>query len=129
MPRADVIASLPRVEYLGQLVQAKLRWKVSVAALNYQLHKIGIISDWRYRDFCIEIATRRYNKEEPNPILRETSAVWQKVLKALWAERTTHAHIAQALAVPQSEIRGLIFGMIPEPSKPSIVQPLSLVAT
>jgi Zn-dependent peptidase ImmA (M78 family)/DNA-binding XRE family transcriptional regulator len=112
MPRADVIATLPRVEHLGQIVRAKSRWRVSVAALNYRLHKIGITSDWRYRDFCIEIATRRYNKEEPDPIARETSVVWQKVLRALWAERTTQAHIAEALAVPESEVNGLLFGVV-----------------
>jgi Zn-dependent peptidase ImmA (M78 family)/DNA-binding XRE family transcriptional regulator len=79
MPRADVLATLPHINYLSEIVKAKSRWRVSVAALNYRIHKLGLISDWRYRDFCIEIATSGYNKNEPFPIEREKSVVWQKV--------------------------------------------------
>lgn len=112
MPRADVLAVLPKVHYLDQIVKAKARWRVSVAALSYRIHKLGIISDWRYRDFCIEIAKRRYNKEEPNGIARERSVVWEKVLRALWAERTTQRDIARELSIPEAELNGLIFGIL-----------------
>ena len=118
MPNADVRANLAHIDYLAQLVKAKARWKVSVAALNYRLHKIKITSDWKYRDFCVEIASRGYNRREPCPIERETSIVWQKVFRALWAEKTTHKHIADDLALPETEVNGLIFGMIASPNAP-----------
>ena len=128
MPSSDVRAHVSYVDYLGQLVKAKARWKVSVAALNYRLHKMKIISDWKYRDFCIEMSTLGYNKNEPQPIERELSVVWQKVLRALWAEKTTQKHIADDLSIPESEVNGLIFGMIVSPGLPtSPRQPLSLV--
>jgi Zn-dependent peptidase ImmA (M78 family)/DNA-binding XRE family transcriptional regulator len=111
MPAADVRAVLPRVAYAAQLIQAKKRWRVSMAALAYRMHKLGLISDWKYRDFCIEMSTRGHNRTEPEPIEREMSVVWEKVLKALWAERTTQAHIARELQVPESEINELIFGV------------------
>jgi len=111
MPRGDVYATLPHVDYLHQLIKAKSRWRVSVAALNYRMHKLGLVSDWRYRDLCIEIATKGYGKNEPLPIEREKSVVWQKVLKALWTERTTVANIANDLNLPESEVNGLIFGV------------------
>lgn len=111
MPRADVLATIPRASYLGEIIKAKSRWRVSVAALTYRLHKLGIISDWKYRDLCIEIATRGYNKSEPFPIERERSVVWQKVLQALWAERTTQSHIARELCIPEAEVSGLLFGV------------------
>lgn len=120
MPSGDVRANLPHNDYLNQLVRAKSRWKVSLAALNYRLHKLNIISDWKYRDFCIEIAKLGYRRDEPSPIERETSVVWQKVLRALWAEKTTQKHIADDLSLPESEVNGLIFGMIPTlPPRPS----------
>ncbi|MCX7359017.1 MAG: ImmA/IrrE family metallo-endopeptidase [Alphaproteobacteria bacterium] len=112
MPKADLLASLPRVHSLEQLIRAKSRWRVSLAALNYRLHKLGLLTDWRYRDFCIEIAKRGYNRDEPHGIARERSVVWQKVLKALWAERTTQADIARALHLPESEVNDLIFGIV-----------------
>ncbi len=130
MPKADVMSVLPRVQHLQQILTAKSRWKVSLAALNYRVHKLGIISDWKNRDFCIEIAKMGYNKIEPKPIEREKSVVWEKVLKTLWAENTTHVDIANNLHLPQSEVSDLLFGVLstsPAGGRgPS--QPLSIVA-
>jgi Zn-dependent peptidase ImmA (M78 family) len=36
MPKDDVLAELPYVVFLDQTMRKKLRWKVSVAALNYR---------------------------------------------------------------------------------------------
>jgi Zn-dependent peptidase ImmA (M78 family)/DNA-binding XRE family transcriptional regulator len=118
MPRGDVVANIPDCEYVGKLIKAKARWRVSLAALNYRLHKIGIISDWKYRDFCIEIASRGYNKNEPSPINRERSVVWEKVLKVLWAEKTTQADIARELSIPADEVSGLLFGVVAARTEP-----------
>jgi Zn-dependent peptidase ImmA (M78 family)/DNA-binding XRE family transcriptional regulator len=130
MPRADLMAVLPRVNYLDQIIKAKARWRVSVAALNYRLHKIGAMSDWRYRDFCIEISARGYNKVEPFPIQRERSVVWEKVLRALWVEKTTQVNIAQELSLPEAEVNGLIFGVVSgERARPSSPASLMVVKT
>lgn len=113
MPEADVLAMVPRsISFVDQLVRAKARWKVSVAALNYRLHRVGLTSEWRYRDLCIEIAKRGYNSSEPMGIEREVSAVWKKVLSALWAEGTTHEEIAKAISIPESELTTLLFGIL-----------------
>jgi Zn-dependent peptidase ImmA (M78 family)/DNA-binding XRE family transcriptional regulator len=113
MPKADILGSLPRATRLQDLIQAKKRWRVSLAALNYRIHQLGITTDWKYRDFCIEIAKLGYNRNEPNEIEREGSAVWQKVLKTLWAEKTTQEDIAKELSIPSSEVNGLLFLFAP----------------
>ena len=130
MPRADVLAVLPRVNYLDQIIQGKKRWKVSVAALNYRLHKLGIISDWKYRDFCIGISRAKYNVQEPYEIEREKSVVWQKVMTVLWNERTTQSDIARALYLPESEVATLIYGVpqFYEEQRPDGTIPLALVS-
>lgn len=112
MPRADVLSTLPRVRDLHQLIAAKGRWKVSVAALTYRVHKLGLITEWKNRDFCIEIAKRGYNKIEPKGIEREKSVVWDKVLKTLWAEKTTQNDVANDLNIPVTEVSDLLFGML-----------------
>lgn len=112
MPKADLMAVLPRVYSLDEIKHAKKRWRVSVAALNYGLHKNGVTTDWRYRDFCIEIAKRGYNKNEPDSIDREKSVVWEKILRTLWQERTTKTDIAGILHLPESELDSLVFGML-----------------
>jgi Zn-dependent peptidase ImmA (M78 family) len=131
MPKSDVLAALPRIQHLQQLMYAKARWRVSLAALTYRVHKLGLISDWKYRDFCIEISTKGYRKNEPLGIEREQSVMWRKVLKALWAEKTTHDDIARALDIPTSEISDLLFGVLnnSDPDKRSMPrQPLTVVS-
>jgi Zn-dependent peptidase ImmA (M78 family) len=130
MPKADVLSVLPRVQHLQQLIDKKQRWRVSLAALNYRVHKIGIISDWKNRDFCIEIALKGYNKDEPQPIEREKSAVWEKVLKTLWSEKTAPFDIANALNLPLSELSDLLFGVLNTAvsGKPIQPKPLSIVS-
>ena len=115
MPKSDVLSMLPRVLHLQHLVNAKARWRVSVAALAYRVHKIGIISDWKYRDLCIEISTKGFRKKEPQEIDRERSMVWEKVIKTLWAEKTTQRDIASALNIPLTEVADLLFGILDKP--------------
>ena len=115
MPRADVLSELPRVQSLRELMVAKRRWSVSLAALNYRVHRLGLTSDWKNRDFCIEIAKRGYNKSEPDPIDKEKSVVWEKVLRTLWSEQTTQADIARELNIPVAEVADLLFGMLGVP--------------
>ncbi len=112
MPRSDVLAAAPQVCSVKQLIAEKKRWKVSVAALNYRLHKLGIVSEWKNRELCIAMVKQGYNKEEPEPMEREKSVVWEKMLKSLWAEKTTHLDIAEQLTLPVSEVSDLLFGLL-----------------
>ena len=128
MPEADVLAVLPRVHSLANIKQHKHRWRVSVAALNYRLHQIGITTDWQYKTLCIELAKQGYRTEERDGIERETSVIWQKVFGGLRQERVTKHDIADALHLPVREIEKLVIGtatmvsidggMIGEPQSP-----------
>ena len=62
MPKSDVIANAPRFPSLKDLIDAK-RWRVSVAALNYRLRKLNLITEWHYRTLCIEIGRMGRNIE------------------------------------------------------------------
>src|SRR5262249_3816317 len=110
MPQDDVRATVPFVTGLDQIVRAKTRWGVSVAALAYRLHKLGLVTDWHYRTFCIRI-NQRYGTNEPNSLAPERSGVWQMILTALWRECWTKAHIAAQLAMPTDEMENLLFGL------------------
>jgi Zn-dependent peptidase ImmA (M78 family)/transcriptional regulator with XRE-family HTH domain len=111
MPRADMLAHRRNSYAIEQMIQSKKRWRVSLLALTYRIHKLGFVSDWRYRDLCIQIASR-FKQDEPEGIDREKSVVWQKVMKTLWSERITQADIARALHLPVSEVNTLIFGIL-----------------
>lgn len=115
MPRADVLAVIPHVLGLDDLIKHKIRWGVSVAALNYRLHKLQVTSDWQYRDLCIQISQRGYRKSEPagTEMVREMSAVWPKVLETLRREKVNQRSIAEALNLPATELEKLLFMLTP----------------
>lgn len=129
MPRADLLAKIKFVHSLDSLLAYKARWIVSLAALNHRVHQIGITSDWKYRDFCIQIATKGHNTKEPNEAKREKSVIWHKVLKELWAEKRTKSDIANDLSLPESEVDTLIFGvLLPGDATPPTAQgPLRVI--
>lgn len=112
MPRSSVLANGPRMATVDQLVRFKRYWTVSVAALAYRLHEVGMVSDWHYRNLAIEIAKRGYRKNEPNEAPRETSQVLAKVFAALREDGISRAYIASDLAVHADEVDQLVFGLV-----------------
>jgi Zn-dependent peptidase ImmA (M78 family)/DNA-binding XRE family transcriptional regulator len=111
MPSADILSRIPYVRTLNDIVVAKKRWGVSTGALAYRLHKMGILSDWQYRTFCIQINQKGYRTNEPNGLPREESVVWKTVLTALWSDRISKNQIATKLHLPPDELENLIFGL------------------
>ncbi len=111
IPEADVISRVPYAASIEQLIKAKKRWGVSLAALSYRIHKLGLLSDWHYRMICINI-NKRFGITEPNAINREESVVWKTVFSELWMERITKSHIADELSIPLEEIESLVFGLV-----------------
>lgn len=111
MPRASVLANAPHMATVDQLVRFKAYWTVSVAALAYRLHDVELVSDWHYRNLCIEIAKRGYRKREPNEAPRETSQILAKIFAALREEGVTKPDIAAALNVHVDELDQLVFGL------------------
>jgi Zn-dependent peptidase ImmA (M78 family)/DNA-binding XRE family transcriptional regulator len=122
MPRADVRSRLPFVGRLDELIVAKKRWGVSTAALAYRLHKLGTLSDWQYRMFCIQINQRGFRTEEPNSLPREESVVWKKVFTELWSERISKNQVAADLHLPPDELENLVFGLTGDIAPPERAQ-------
>ena len=97
-------------------------------ALAYRLHKLGVLSEWGYRDICITLAKLGYRSGEPEGIERETSTVLAKVFTALWTKRLTKADIADDLGVPQHEIEALVFGLTGQATPPDREAKLTVVS-
>lgn len=110
MPPDDLRAECPYVRSLEDLVKKKRRWGVSVASLNYALHKIGKISDWHYQSYYKALA--KVGREvEPNPMSLETSQVWSKILTDLWRMGMPLSRVAREIHIPERELNGLLFGI------------------
>lgn len=122
MPSMDLIGNIPYVTSLNQLVKAKKRWGVSVAALAYRLHKADLLSDWQYRTFCIQI-NKCFGQSEPEEMPRDRSVVWDKVFRELWKDKATRDHVAEEICVPLSELDGLVFSLVGPSSGASNLRP------
>ncbi len=138
MPARSVLASAPRHPTLQQLIQMKLPWKVSVAALTHRLHTLKVLTDWQYRTMFMEISKKGYRTTEPEPIQRETSQILNKVFMAIRKEGVTKAELARQLHVYPEDLDALVFGLAmlpmggggaggPAPSRPKQYPPLELV--
>lgn len=112
MPETDVKAVCVRPLYsVSDLSAYKKRWRVSVAALNYRLRELGMISASKATSNYVEMSRRGWLKTEPHGISREQSSVLQDIINDLLAQGITKTKIAAELMVPPSEIEALLFGL------------------
>lgn len=113
MPREVVRSIVPRGAIRADLMRAKRQLRVSLAALTYRTHHVGLLSDWQYRSLCIEMSRNGERTTEPNPLpSRETSQVLQKVFSALREEGVAKADVARRLDLRTEDIDALVFGLV-----------------
>lgn len=111
MPRIALRSTLPREPSINAIMGAKSRFGVSAMAMTYSAHKAGLMSDWSYRQACVELTRRGYRTAEPEGMPREMSKVFGVVLPALHKSKGWHTdEIARKLGVSPAEIHGLTFG-------------------
>ena len=115
MPAASVRSVVPRLmaPTMAQLIQLKLNWKVSVAALARRLYTLGLVSEWSYRGVNVQLS--RYGRaREPGGIQeRETSQVFEKVFRSLKTSGFSKAHVAHKLGLHVGDLETLTFGLSP----------------
>ncbi len=112
MPRNSVMAYKPVVTELSDLIKLKTIWGVSLAALVYRMNQLGLLSEWRHRSLCIQIAKLGYRTHEPEPMRHETSKMLAKVFEMLKEENISRIDIAKELALLQEDIDMLTFGLV-----------------
>ena len=113
MPSGSVLAEAPWRGTLGQIIEAKQKWKVSVASLTFRMHKLEMLTEWQYRSLFIDIARNGYRTSEPRGIPQESSQVLVKVFDALAQDGVMIENVAEDLTIDVGEVRKLIFGLIP----------------
>ena len=82
MPREEIADELPRRLDWELLFQAKRRWGVSLKALVYRAHKIGILGESAYRAGMVTLA--QWGDPEPGDLgPRETPVLLAKAIQML----------------------------------------------
>lgn len=115
MPHDGFIASVTRNATIDQMIVDKKRWKVSLAALAYRMHKTGMLSKHYYKMAFVEIGRRGYRTNEPDSIPRETSKLLGMVFALARQKGITIHDIAEELAVYPNDLADLFFGLAPMP--------------
>lgn len=111
MPQESVVAHMPNSPFVDQILKGRKIWKVSALALAYRLHDLGMLTDWNYRNTCIELGKRGYKNREPDGISRETSQLLDKVFKALRNKGVGPKQIASDLRLPSEMLSEFVFGL------------------
>ena len=111
MPERSVKAAVPVNPSLWDLIETKHRWRVSVAALTFRMHRLGLLSDWHYGSLFKTMGRYGYLVDEPESDPRETSQVLAKVLQMLRSRYIGVADIASSLNVSVRLIHRLLFGL------------------
>ena len=111
MPRASVLAHVPKFTTVDVLIRLKKNWAVSAAALAYRFHTLKILSDWHYRTIYVELSKRGYTKREPEPAPHEASQLLAKAFVALKAEGITRFQVAKELCINPTELDDLLLGL------------------
>jgi Zn-dependent peptidase ImmA (M78 family)/DNA-binding XRE family transcriptional regulator len=109
MSEGSVRAYAPRFPTIENLKERKKVWIVSMSALTRRLKDLGLISEWQYHNLMVQISSQGMRINEPEPAPRETSNLLNMVLKELWTDGITKAHIARDLTISPEEIEGLVF--------------------
>ena len=108
LPRDAFTREAPRTPDLRQLLALKPRWGTSVAAMVRRGFDLGLYSDWQYKSAFVEISRRGWRTEEPQPVLREESLVFSKLLAAMAQRGQGVRDLADAIRVSERDVAELI---------------------
>lgn len=110
IPRDAIPEYLRTNPAVAELLEVRNQFKVSAMALAYAAHTAGRMTDWAYRNTCIELSGRGFRSGEPGGMpTHEMSRVFPQVFGTQGA--VSAREIAADLHVPVQEVRALTFGV------------------
>jgi len=104
MPRAGLLGRPLRSATLDTILAERSRWKVAAMALTYRLHGLGFLTDWEYRNLCLELSRRGYRRSEEGGVPHESSLLLTKVLKSQRSKNVGLEDIAVGVGLTTKEL-------------------------
>lgn len=112
MPRAALLGRPLRGATLDMVLAERRRWKVAAMALTYRLRELSFVSDWEYRQLCIELSRRGFRRSEPGGSEHESSQLLHKVLKSLRGRDSGIREIADGCQLTADEVSAHFLGLV-----------------
>ncbi len=110
VPAASIVEYLSPTPSVADILTVRTQFKVSAMALAMAAHKTGWISDWNYRQICIELSTRGFRSSEPGGMPNyEMSRVFPQIFSRS-GSRVSARVVADELDLPVSDVHALTFG-------------------
>lgn len=110
MPETDIGPKLRNVRFrdLGPL---KMYWRVSLAALIFRAHALGLISERHYRTLNMELnKLPNGRKREPGEFPREEPQLIRRVINAYTTQGYSVSEICKLMVVTEGELRHRYMG-------------------
>lgn len=112
MPRRDVLAYSGREPAAPQILQLRSYYRVSAMTATRRLYELGRLTEWGYRQNCVQLAQRGFRSGEPGGIARERSRVFSTVFPALRGRGVSTRNVCDHLGITSQELHDLTFGQV-----------------
>lgn len=113
MPCRHLLAHVGREPAVPQILRVRNYYKVSAMAATKRLYDIGRLTDWSYRQNCVQLTQRGFRTHEPGGISRERSHVFSTVFTSLRERGIGAGEVCQELGIAPRELHALTFGQVP----------------
>jgi Zn-dependent peptidase ImmA (M78 family) len=115
MPREVVLASSTREPATPEILRLRTHFRVSAMAMTRRLHDVGRLSDWAYRQNCVQLTQRGFRSGEPGGGQREFSRVFQVAFGLLRGSGAGVSEVTSELGITVQELHALTFGQVVAP--------------
>lgn len=112
MPRQDVLSHSGREPAVPEILRLRDHYRVSALAMTRRLHELGRLSDWAYRQNCVQLTQRGFRTGEPGGIQRELSRVFPAVFDLFRREGRAIADVAEELGLSKTDLHSFTFGQL-----------------
>lgn len=123
MPRQGLIARPLRGATLDTVLRERRRWMVAAMALTYRLNELGFLSEWEYRNLCVELSRRGFRRSEPGGVPQESSLLLGKAINSLRNRQQGLGEIAAAVSLTTDEVAQHLLGLVVMPVSGAVREP------
>ncbi|GIG27083.1 XRE family transcriptional regulator [Cellulomonas denverensis] len=115
MPRDGLSARAGREPAVPEILRLRSHYRVSAMAMTRRLHAIGKLTEWSYRQNCVQLSRQGFRVGEPDGIEPERSRVFATVFAALRDQGVTAQDVAAELGITARELHLMTLGHAPAP--------------
>ena len=122
MPAETWVSEAPRSTNPHHYLEWKPRWKVSVAAMLYRSHRLGLLDESRYKSAMVRYSQLGWRTGEPGmeAVLHEQPKMTSSILSVLAPHGVTLATLQSELGLPPDLMELITSLVVSRVSRPSL---------